>query len=419
MKRFRIFTILLIILLLSGIVYSESSQDVYIIPIKGEINNTLYNFLAEEINKANLENPAAIIFEIDTYGGYIDHAEKIKNLIVNIEVPTISYINNKAQSAGVLVSLASENVVMASSSSIGSAETNPNTDKVMSMWKGLLRDIAQLRNRDGEIIQAMADKSIKGELINLTGNEALQYGIADLISDDYNDILANFNIQYGEALVVEEGIGMRFSRILSNPIVNTLLLTIGFVGLVVELFTPGFGVGGTISIIGFGLFFGGHLAAGNTHWTSLVLFVLGLGLLIIEAIVPGFGLPGISGILFILIGIVLAMGSTTAAITSLSIAIIIAAIVTIIMIKYGFKSTLFTRIVLSSKLGDEEGYKSSSSKTEYLDKEGIALSGLRPSGVIEIDGIKLDALTEGDFVTKGSPIKVIRVEGSKIFVRRI
>ena len=105
------------------------------------------------MDKVIKENPKAIIFEIDTYGGVIVEAEKIKNLIISSPVPTIAYVNNKAESAGVLIAIAADNVVVSNTATIGSAETIPNTEKVLSMWRGLLRDTAQYRNRDPEIIE--------------------------------------------------------------------------------------------------------------------------------------------------------------------------------------------------------------------------------------------------------------------------
>ena len=184
------------------------------------------------------------------------------------------------------------------------------------MWRGLLRDTAQYRNRDPEIIEAMADKDIeieglieKGKLLNLTSHEAVKYGIADLATDSYDDILEFFDLANVNINHVEESLQVKLAKYISNPYISSLLLTIGFVGLVIEILTPGFGIGGTISIIGFGLYFGGNILAGNSHWTSLILFVTGLILLVIEAMIPGFGLPGISGIILVLIGTVLAMGS--------------------------------------------------------------------------------------------------------------
>ena len=415
----------LILILLNSIVFSESDGDVYVVPINGEINRATYNFLNSTLKDIAGNSPKAIIFEIDTYGGLIDEAEKIKNLIIDLKIPTISFVNNKAESAGVLITISSQNVVMAESSTIGSAETIPNTEKVLSMWRSFLRDVAQLRGRDPKVIEAMADTDIyiegiseRGKLLNLTGNEALEYGVADFISNDYEEILAHFNIPYNSVVKVEEGMELKIAKVLSSPYMSTLLLTIGFVGMVIEIFTPGFGVGGTISIVGFGLFFAGNILAGHSQWTSLILFVTGLILLIIEGIVPGFGLPGISGIILVIAGTVLAMGNITSALVSISIAIIITAFITILLVKYGRRSSRFDKIILTAHQGNDEGYLSSITKDEYLGKEGITLSGLRPSGFIDIDGKKIDALSEGDFIPKGTSIKVVRVEGSKIIVRR-
>lgn len=416
---------ILILLLLSTIVFSNSTGDVYVVPIQGEINKATYNYLNSTLKEIKKGSPKAIIFEIDTYGGLIDQAERIKNLIIDLDVPTISYVNNKAESAGVLITLSSEKVVMANSSTIGSAETIPNTEKVLSMWRSFLRDVAQLRGRDPEIVEAMADTDVyiagiseRGKLLNLTSSEALELGICDLVSNDYDEMLKFFNIPQANMIKLEEGMELKLAKILASPYMSTLLLTIGFVGMVIELFTPGFGIGGTISIIAFGLFFGGNIIAGNSQWTSLAIFVTGLILLIVEAIVPGFGLPGISGIILVIAGTILAMGTITSALVSLSIAIILTAIITILLIKLGHKSPHLEKIVLTTHQKDEEGYLSASTKEEYLGKEGMTVSELRPSGIIEIDGKRLDALSEGSFIPKETPIKIVRVEGSKIFVRR-
>jgi membrane-bound serine protease (ClpP class) len=424
-KRKTLILIFLILVLLNTVVFSESVGDVYVVPIKGEINKVTYNYLRSALKEIVSNSPSAIIFEIDTYGGSIDQAERIKNLILDLKVPTISFVKNKAESAGVLITISSENVAMAESSTIGSAQTIPNTEKVLSMWRSFLRDTAQLRGRDPKIIEAMADVDIyiegvseRGKLLNLTGREAVEHGIADFMSNDYGEILSHFNIPYNSIVQVEEKTELKLAKFLSNPYISTLLLTVGFVGMVIEIFTPGFGIGGTISIIAFGLFLGGNIIAGNSQWTSLAIFVTGLILLVIEAIVPGFGLPGISGIILVIAGIILAMGTVTSALVSLSIAIIITAIITILLIKFGRKSPLINKIILTTHQKDEEGYLSSKPKDEYLGLEGITVSELRPSGIIEIDGKRLDALSEGSFIPKETAIKVVRVEGSKIIVRR-
>lgn len=426
MKRLGFIISILLILLFSSISFGQD-EIVYVVPIKDEINRATHNYVRDVVDDLNeRDDVAAIIFEIDTYGGLIEEAEKIKNVIISTNIPTISYVNTTAASAGALITIASERVVVAPSASIGSAETVPNTEKVLSHWKSVLRDTAQLRGRDTDIVEAMADSSLAieglspaGSLLSLTSQEAYEYGIADYVAEDVNDILNHFNLSSANLEIEEESLQIRLSKYISSPFVSSLLLTIAFVGLVIEIFTPGFGLGGTISIIGFGLYFGGNILAGNSNWTSLVVFIIGLTLLIIEGIVPGFGFPGISGIILIIVGTILAMDSVSIAILSLSVAIIITSIVAIIFVKLGYKSRILSRVILENRTDSDRGFLSSQPRNEFLGKEGITLSGLRPSGYIDIDGQRLDALSEGGFIPKDSKIIVVKVEGSKIFVRRI
>nr|WP_300002191.1 NfeD family protein [Tissierella sp.] len=427
MKKTRILLVLLILLMVfSSMSFADENPDVYVVPINGEINRATANFVKDAIKDANEKGPKAIIFEINTYGGLVDQAIEIKDAILSTSIPTIAFVNNKAVSAGVLITIASENVVMAPNATIGSAETIPNTEKNLSFWRSVLRDTAVYRGRNEQIIQAMADKDIevdglnkKGKLVNLTSKEALEYGITDHISDDYKDILAKFDIKDANIKEYNEGLQIKLAKYISTPALSSFLLTLAFVGLIVELLTPGFGVGGTISILGFGLYFAGNILAGSSNWTSLALFVTGFILIVIEAIVPGFGLPGISGTILVLVGIVLATDSIAVALLSLSIAIIITTILTIILLKIGYRSKLLDGFILTGEDKKQEVYIGSRSKGYYLKKIGVTVTELRPSGFINIEGERIDALSDEGFIASGSSIEVIRVEGSKIFVRRI
>ncbi len=427
-KYSRIILIFILVLAIAQTTYSEninSKGNVYVVPIKGEINNATFNFVDDQIKKLNEENAAAIIFEIDTYGGLVDAAIKIKDAIIESNIPTISFVKNKAISAGVLVTIASDHVVMSESSVIGAAETIPNDEKTLSMWRSVLRDTAQLRGIDPIIIEAMADKDIeipdvidKGKLLSLTATEAYDLNIAELISSDYNEILDKFEINYSNVTMVDENLQIRFSKIISSPIVSSILLTLGFLGLVIEVFTPGFGIGAAISLIGFGLYFGGNILAGNSGWTEIVLFIIGLILLGIEALAPGFGLPGISGIIIILVGIVLAMDNIQYAIMSLSIAIIVSTFLGIILVRKGYNTKLFKKVILSSKLMSNKGYISSSDKSNLIGKEGRTVTDHRPSGFSIIENEKVDTISDEGFISKDTEVIVSKVEGSKIIIRR-
>lgn len=425
-KRIGIIILMLILLTTSTIAFGESKGNVYVIPIEGEINKATYSFVKESMEGIDPNTTDAIIFDIDTYGGLIDQAINIKDLIVSSPVPTISYINNKAVSAGVLISIAADDVVMTSSATIGSAETIPNEEKVLSMWRGVLRDTAQLKGKDARIIEAMADKDIeiegiieKGKLLNITSLEAEEYGISDLTANTYEEILEHFEIEEAKIVEIKENLKVKLTKYIASPYIASVLLTLGFVGMVIEILTPGFGFGGTISIIGFGLYFGGNILAGNSEWTSLILFITGLILLVVEVIVPGFGLPGIGGILFVFLGVVLAVDSVSTALFSLSVAIIVTALVTVFLVRMGFKTKLISKVVLKSNHTTERGYLSTDSMHMYIDRIGISQTELRPAGFIIIDGMKLDALAESGYISKDTEVRVVRVEGSKIFVRRV
>ena len=431
MKKKSIIVFLIVMLLFTNsLVFAKenkSNDKVYVIPIHGEINGATKNFVIEQINKLNnKDDVGCIIFDINTYGGLIDKAIDIKDAIISTDIKTISYVNNKAESAGVLLTIASEDIAVAQNATIGSAETIPNTEKVMSMWRAVLRDTAQHRGRNPLIIESMAEKDIfvpgvivKGKLLNLTSQEAIELEIADVVASDYEEILNKLEVDYESIVVIEENYQVKLAKYISNPYINSLFLTIAFVGMVIEIFSPGFGLGGTISIIGFGLYFGGNILAGHSNWTSLILFITGFILLIVEAIVPGFGLPGISGLILVFTGIIMAVESLGVAAISISIAIIVTTIITILLIKLGFKSKILDNIILKSDVTNNEHNEKKISKEELLGSIGKSVSILRPTGFIEIEGQRYDALSEEGFIQEGSKVVVSKIEGNKIFVRRM
>ena len=247
-KKLRLIFVIILILLSTTNVFASEPSKAYVVPIKGEINRATHNYVRDVVNDLNNMDVEAIIFEIDTYGGVVDEAIKIKDIILSTNIPTIAFVNNKAASAGVLITIAGEHIVMSENAVIGSAETEPNTEKILSMWRGVLRDTAQFRNRDPLLVESMADRDIeiegvikKGKLLNLTAKEAKELGLADLLSSDYNEMLDEFEITADSIVIMDEGLQVKLSKYVSNPYISTILLTLGFVGLVVEILTPGFG----------------------------------------------------------------------------------------------------------------------------------------------------------------------------------
>ncbi|WP_034600739.1 NfeD family protein [Clostridiisalibacter paucivorans] len=422
----KVYIIIVVMILVSSFGFAENDGDVYVIPITGEINKATSQFVNTQLENIKNKNVSAVIFEIDTYGGLISEAEKIKESIMSLEIPTIAFVNKKAESAGVLITISNDYIVMAEGASIGSAETIPNTEKVMSMWVTWLRTTAEQNGRDSELVAAMADKDIEiegivkeGDLLNLGHKWAYDLGFADAIANNYNQVLKKLNLDYEEIKPIEKDLQIKIAEIVVNPYVAAAILAIGFIGFVIEILTPGFGVGGTIGLLAFALFFGGNMLAGNSNWGAVILFVVGLILLLVEAVAPGFGIPGIGGIISVVLSVIMASSSIETAIMSLAFAVILAIIAAVLLIKYGPKNPYLDRIILSTKQENKKGYTSNQVKASYVGKEGLTLTTLRPAGTILIDDIRLDVVSEGGFIAKNSKVKVVKIEGSKIIVRKI
>ncbi|WP_278320236.1 NfeD family protein [Inediibacterium massiliense] len=436
MKRLWIYMILCILLfsVCLGTVYGENKRNVYIIPINGEINPAVTQFVDQSIKEAE-EDPSsvAIIFEIDTLGGMIQEATKIRDLIMKTPLHTIAFVNHKAESAGVLITISGKNIVMSEGSTIGSAETIPYTEKNISYWKGELRSTAEQRGRDAKLIESMADRRIeikdpndpekyivkKGELLNLTTKEAENLKFTDFVSGDYDEILHHFQIKNTQKIHVKTDLKVNIAQLVSSSVFLPVLLSIGFIGMIVEVFTPGFGIGGTISLIAFVTFFGGSMLAGNAGVMVILLFIVGIILLFVEMAIPGFGAPGIGGVLCMITSIVLASDSFVLGITSLVIALVLTVIVAGILIKYGPKNRYLDKIILSTKLEKEKGFVSIKEDLSLIGKEGVAITSLRPSGMVQIEEKRIDVVTEGEFVEKGTRVKIIKIEGRRIIVQKI
>lgn len=149
------------------------------------------------------------------------------------------------------------------------------------------------------------------------------------------------------------------------------------------------------------------------------LYVLGLILLLIEAMFPGFGIAGISGVVLVIASIVMISNSVLQGLLILIATVAIVALLLIILIKLGWAKKYMKFFVLNTEQKNEEGYISNNKYTSYIGKTGIAVTPLRSAGTVMVEGTKLDAVSEGEFINKDAVIEVIRVEGSSIFVREI
>lgn len=404
---------------------NADTEKIFVIKLDQEVNMGSYNHLKDSLKKAREGEYDLVVIEVDTLGGRIDAAEKMSNEIRRAGIKTVAFVNNKAESAGVLLSISAKDIYMAPGGTIGSAETIPKTEKILSYWVSLLKSVAEDTGKDPELVAAMADSDIvikglkeKGKLLNLTSQKAMELKFSKGTVSSRDELYSKLKISDYEETVAERGARSSFISFISSPNIMPLFLTLGFFGVLVEIITPGFGLGGFLGILGFSLFFGGAYLEGNGSMLSIGIFILGIVLLLIEVMIPGFGVFGIAGIGAIFGSIVMVTDSLAqaAVYTVVALGISFGAIY-IFMKKVGLKKMENT-VFLASKLDKEAGFQTSKEKTELMGLMGLTKSYMRPSGKIELDGLVYDAITEGEFIEVGKTVTVIRVEGSKIIVRQ-
>lgn len=214
----------------------------------------------------------------------------------------------------------------------------------------------------------------------------------------------------GEEVLFQTPLHLFFAR----DGVKLLLIIIAVVSLCLEIMIDTKGLLGLVSIISFVLFFYGGVMTGVVSAIFLVMFILGFLLLIIELFVPGFGLPGISGILFMTIGLSMSFGDPAKGIVFLAIALVISAILSFIIIKKGVRANRFEALVLSGN-----NNKKNNHYDVYVGQRGLSLTALRPAGIVMIGEKKIDCMTKGEFIPKDKMVEIYEVDGFKVFVREI
>jgi len=404
---------------------------IVLIPVKGTIGPGLASFVGRSLDKAYHMGAKKVVLEIDTPGGLITSAQKIKSAVFDSKVPTVAFISGEAKSAGVLVSLAAEKIMMTPGSSIGAAEPVPNTEKILASWRSDLESAAEARGRNAKIVAGMADKSLvienikkEGEILSLSAKRAVELGIADQVVKNKNDLLTGLAEKdgvYYETVELSPGWGETLAWWIINPFISPILLLIGFAGLIAEAFTPGWGVGGTVGLIALALFFGGHMMAGVTGWLAVLVFGTGVIAILLEIfVIPGFGAAGLIGIGLIIWSVFLASTSPGQAVISLGVALAGSVILFWVMVKVLGRRGMWDRLILGLKLDTATGYISSKKDLEkYLGLEGVTLTPLRPAGTVDLAGDRVDVVTEGEFVAPGTAVRVVLVEGGRVVVRPV
>lgn len=405
---------------------------VYVIPIEKEVERGLEAFLIRATKEAEDANADHIIFEIDTPGGRVDSAGQIAKLLQNLETPTTSFVVNQALSAGSYIALNTDTIYMKPGATMGASgvidqEGNAADKKSQSAWIAAMKSAAESKGRDPLYAAAMADPSIdlpeygaaEGEFLTLDPKTAVKVKYAEGVVQHRTELLSELGLSDATVEEAETSFAEEIARFVTNPVVIPILLSIASLGLIVELYSPGFGVPGTMGIIALLLFFYGHIIAGLAGMETIVLLVLGIGLIVAEFFVAG-GILGLLGVGAIIGSLFMAGFDVGQMAMSISIAFLVAIIAAVVLFKWiGLERGFFKHIILRDSTTTELGYVSTANRLELIGLEGTAITTLRPSGTALFDGERLDVVSEGAFIERDAPIKIIKVEGSRIVVREI
>ena len=413
---------------------------VYRIPVQETIELGLAPFVERSVREAAAEGADGIILDIDTPGGRVDAAERISDAVSDSEVPVYAYVNRRALSAGALISLSADAIYMRSGSNIGAAtpvtgEGEPASEKVVSAMRSAMRALAEARGLDPQVAEAMVDEDIEiegvveaGQLLTLTADEAADLGYAERV-ESIDELLEAVDLPGARTQDTEVNWAERIVRFLSNPVVASLLLSIGMLALVAEVYTPGLGIAGAIGLFFIALFFGSHLLVGLAGMEGILLFGLGIVLILVEALLlPGMGVFGALGAVAVLAGLYLSLlgEMPTSEDYQRGAAVLSAALSVAVLGSWFMISRLPTNtrllkagIFLGSAAGSATGYTSSERRVELVGRTGRARTDLRPAGTGEFDGERLDVVAETGWIESGTPIRVVASEGYRHVVRMV
>ncbi|HTX57912.1 MAG TPA: NfeD family protein [Candidatus Acidoferrales bacterium] len=419
-------TLAFIVIGFLGVGRAATPAPVVIIPIDGMVDDGMAHLVQRSIAEANDDHAAAVVLDVNSDGGLIEAAQLIQTAIYSAHEPVYAFVERRAFSAASLITLSAAHIMMSPGSAIGSAEPHPDTPETVSAVKAMFISTAQRNHRPAKLAAAFVDKSIEvpeyktpGTFLTLTAQDAVKTGMADRIEPTLNDALASIHEADAPRIATDYTWGEEVARFVNDPVISGLLLTVGMLGLFVEMQTL-HGIAGTIGIGAFALFFGTHVYAGFSNGLVIALAVVGLlGILWELHVVPGHGLPGILGAIALLASVLLAFGIPFffIAIETVSTAIILTAICFAMLTRLLPQNAWMHRLALVETQGSD--YVASRDYTSLQGKTGVAASYLRPAGVAQIDGKRIDVLTEGEFIAAGTPVRVTRVEGARVFVEPV
>lgn len=408
---------------------SSEQPLVLVLTFRGAVTPVLERYLLEAIRLGQQQGAELIVLQLDTPGGSVDVTRNINQRMLASPIPIAVYVapsGANAGSAGTFITLAGHVAAMAPGTSIGAASPvgsgGEDVGETMEakITNILAADIENLAERRGDAAVEWAIAAVE-EAATATSSQALAIGIVDFVAADLGTLLDEIHgfevVVLGQPMILNtadarienlELTGVeQFLNFISNPTIASLLLSLGLLGLFLEIRTPGFGLPGIIGVVSLlvALYALGQLEA---NFAGLALIVLALILFISEAFTPTFGLLTLGGVISFVLGGALLFESTALPIPW---------------------STIITMSVLLGGLTLFAGVKALQAQRKPILTGGEGLLGqivtLREPltaptpGRIFVSGEWWNARLEHGEAPAGTPVRIVRREGYLLVVARI
>ena len=434
----------------------EAAKDLnapaYVFKLKGVVDKVQLLLLRRGLKEAEKLNASAFIIDMDTPGGDLGVTMDILELLRKTKLPTLTYVNPNAGSAGALISIGTKRIYMRSNSVIGAAAVvtsdGGDLNKTMkqkqdSFNTARMRAAATENGHNPDIAEAfmVTEKELKiGEtvidgnatLLSLNGGEAVRlYNgkklLAEGLAENLEDVLKLEHITGGMNRLVPTGFE---STALFITQISWLLLLGGIVGAYIEMKAPGFGIPGIISLVCFAFFFLGHYIAALSGWEATAIFVVGAMLVVIEIfVVPGTVIAGMLGALMVFGSIVWAMvdhwpsqpgtlrgNDFEMPMLNLILALGGAVVVGGILAKVLPHTFIYRKMVL---VNEPASTVTTSKPSVSAGDTGVAKTTLRPAGKGSFGDHVVDVMSDGTFIDAGANIRVVNIEGMKVTVESV
>jgi len=404
--------------------------------------------LKRGIDFARKQEASLVVVEMETPGGLGNVMLGMRDTLVECPVPTLGFLR-QAYSAGALLALATDRIYMTPMAHIGDAIPLQLTlgqpqelrgdlkEKILAPMRKEFATTARYKHHREDLAVGMVDLDLeipglkrKGEILVLDAPTAVREGLAVKQVETIEQAVADVGLTGAEGVKFQMTTADRLASFLSGPVTTLLLIVIAIAGIVIEVKTPGFGLGGLLAIAALFLFFWANWYANLAHWMEILLFLVGVGLLIGEMLVPGFGILGISGILCIIVSIFLAMfrlppkgfdfdfSRMEVAIRNLAVALAIGTVAIFFIAMALGRSRFWQRVSLGAEMESKKGFTGLPDLSALVGREGTLLTDLRPVGTVQIGDRRFDAIADGLYLERGTTVRVARIRGAQLVVER-